>query len=126
MKTLKSLTKTKSVTIFILFFYLWYRPTSQYERRDTIVLPGPSIPNVTLGENCRDLFRLYLRMSIEENNFSIAQNEVDFWSTAKRKLGQTKHNLEAMPPGSGSGSLRHLYDHAPPLPRKRLSHPHHE
>ena len=50
--------------------------TSQYERRDTIVLSGPSIPNVSQGENCktiaRDLFREHLRMNIEENDISTA------------------------------------------------------
>ena len=50
--------------------------TSQYERRDTIVLSGPSIPNITQGENCktiaRDLFWQHLRMNIEENDISTA------------------------------------------------------
>ena len=49
---------------------------SQYERRDTIVISGQSIPIVNQGENCktivRNLFRQHLNMNIDENDISTA------------------------------------------------------
>ena len=50
--------------------------TSQYERRDTIIVSGPSIPISSSGENCktivRDLLREKLSMNINAEDISTA------------------------------------------------------
>ena len=48
----------------------------EYERRDTIVLSGQTVPVVSKGENCRtifcNLFRQHLSMKIDANEIFTA------------------------------------------------------
>ena len=50
--------------------------TSQYERRDTLIISGEGIPISTPEENCKniviELFRQQLRLNIDERDVSVA------------------------------------------------------
>ena len=66
--------------------------TSQYARRDTLIISGNSVPTEIAGENCKNictaLFREHLRLNIDAKDISVAHR------IGKKTTGQTeKRNI---------------------------------